>query len=448
MDDYKNENPFEQEHQEEHATTFSAQDHGYSGGEQDYDFYASFSQPESPRPHKNNNGLKIFAVVTCVVLVLTLLVFTGYVVYKERESALISSEGAESEDALLSHVEVEIQSTPSSVSNSEQQEITGEMSTEDIAEKVLPSIVGIVVYTQDSAENAIEYGSGSGIVLTSDGYIVTNAHVILQENTTAGKTTPVDKVDVYLYNGEVCSAKIVGADTRTDLAVLKISKQNLVAAEFGDSTVLKVGEKAVAIGNPTGLTLASSVTQGIISGVNRNITVGTSSYTMNCIQTDAAINPGNSGGALVNKYGQVVGINSSKIAQTEYEGIGFAIPMDEAKPIIDNLIADGYVTDRVRIGITFTSIPGSMGDLLGVPAGLRVISVDESTDAYKKGVAAGDIITELDGISVVELSDVSAILEKKTPGDEVKLTIYRERNGKKTLTVTVVLQEDTTGKLN
>lgn len=449
MDDYRNENPLDNDQnteKEEHSTTFSAQNNGYPGGDQNFDYYSSFPGTGSPKNQKNNNGLKIFAVVVCVVLVFTLLIFTGYVVYRERGNALLAEDIDNAQNDALSQVEVEIHSTPSGEGASNEISATGELSTENIAQKVLPSIVGIVVYTKDSAENDQEYGSGSGIVLTSDGYIITNAHVILQE-TYAGGITAVDKVDVYLNNGEVCSARIVGADSRTDLAVLKISKNNLVAAEFGDSTALKVGEKAVAIGNPTGLTLASSVTQGIISGINRNITVGSSGYTMNCIQTDAAINPGNSGGALVNKYGQVIGINSSKIAQTEYEGIGFAIPIDEAKPIIDSLIANGYVTDRVRIGITFTSIPSSMGDLMGVPAGLRVVSVDQTTDAYRKGVTAGDIITEIDGVPVVELSDVSAVLEEKRPGDEVELTIYREKNGKNTLKINVVLQEDISSKI-
>ena len=465
MDDFRKENPAwgenekAAEEKQEHSAVFFAQDgenfsqgEPPSGTEENHsDFYASYSGGTPPRGSKNNNGLKIFAIIVCVALVLLLLVFTGYVVYKERDKGIPSEISMQNEGDSEYSTVLNIQSTPEG-SSSEQsedssqtaEEIT-ELSTEEIAQKVQPSIVGIIVYTRDSAQQYQEYGSGSGIILSEDGYITTNAHVVLQENRT--EVVPVDKIDVYLNNGEVCTASLVGADPRTDLAVLKIGKNNLVAAEFGDSTALQVGEKAVAIGNPTGLTLAGSLTQGIISGVNRNITVGTSNYTMNCIQTDAAINPGNSGGALVNKYGQVVGINSSKIAQTDYEGIGFAIPIHEAQPIIDNLIANGYVADRVRIGITFTSIPESMGELMGVPAGLRVVSVDETTDAYEKGVSAGDIITQIDGVAVVELDDVSAVLEGKKPGDTATLTIYRATESEDTFDVEVVLAEDTTGRV-
>lgn len=462
MDDFKKENPAgegsewaEKEVKQEHSAVFSSEDGNRfsqgspSGGEQENhsEFYSSYQGGRPPRG--GGNGLKIFAVIVCVVLVLTLLVFTGYVVYKERDKAIPSEVSRQNEGDSDYSTILNIQSMPESVSDqaaeTSQPEGKNELSTEDIAQKVQPSIVGIMVYTKDSAQQYQEYGSGSGIILSEDGYITTNAHVVLQEN--RAEVTPVDKIDVYLNNGEVCTAVLVGADPRTDLAVLKIGKNNLVAAEFGDSTALKVGEKAVAIGNPAGLTLAGSLTQGIISGVNRNITVGTSNYTMNCIQTDAAINPGNSGGALVNKYGQVVGINSSKIAQTDYEGIGFAIPVHEAQPVIDNLIANGYVANRVRIGITFTSIPESMGELMGVPAGLRVVSVDKTTDASQKGISAGDIITKIDGTEVVELEDVSAVLEGKKPGDTAVLTIYRATEEQNTFDVEVVLSEDTSGRV-
>lgn len=196
------------------------------------------------------------------------------------------------------------------------------------------------------------------------------------------------------------------------------------------------------------MVLASSLTQGVISGVNRVIS-NSSSESTTYIQTDAAINPGNSGGALVNKYGQVVGINTIKIVREDYEGIGFAIPINEAKPIIDSLIQNGYVAGRVRIGITFTEISDSKAELLKVPAGLRVISVDSSSDAYAKGVQKGDIITHINDQTIKQSNDVKALLTGKTPGDVVSLTIYRVENGQpNTLQIEVELQEDTSGKLS
>jgi serine protease Do len=404
-----------------------------------------YHNPKPPKKSGRGNGLKIFAIIMCIVVVFVVLVFIGYVVSQENAKKQSSASVSESS---IPEVSMEITSTPEE-EETQSYDLTGELSSEQIADKVMPSVVGVVVYTKESAQTNSAAAEGSGIIMSSDGYIITNAHVVLPETTSSSTSlTPADKIEIYLNNGEYCQAKLIGADVRTDLAVVKIEKENLVAAEFGDSTALKIGEKAIAIGNPTGRTLSSSFTQGVISGVNREITVGTSGYSMSCIQTDAAINPGNSGGALVNKYGQVIGINSSKIAATEYEGIGFAIPAHEAKPIIDNLIANGYVSGRVRIGIVFQSIPQALAELRGTPAGLRVVQVDESTDAYAKGVQPGDIITKIDGQDVVTLQDVSAILNEKKPGDTVTMTIYRAKNtNASTLNVEVELQEDTTGKI-
>lgn len=329
-----------------------------------------------------------------------------------------------------------------------------EMTSEQIAEKVMPSVVGIVVYTQESARQQSPYSEGSGIIMTEDGYIITNAHVVLQEIAGQSNQAPshfesVDKIEVYLDDDTALQAALVGADTRTDLAVIKVNGASLPSAEFGDSTTLRIGEKAIAIGNPTGRMLSGSFTQGVISGVNRSIAVGTSGVTMEYIQTDAAINPGNSGGALVNKYGQVIGINSSKISSPDYEGIGFAIPIHEAQPIIENLMADGYVSGRVRIGITFTPITTAMAELTKSPVGLRVVEVDASTDAYAQGLRAGDIITHIDNQSVALLDDVFAILDDKKPLDHITLTVYRLKDDVMvTESIQVVLQEDASGRID
>ena len=229
----------------------------------------------------------------------------------------------------------------------------------EIANKVGPSCVGVInkakvqpqkyydpfsgryYYTSDPNSNElIEQGSGSGIIISEDGYIVTNQHVI------DGAT----EISVVLNTGDEYTATLVGADERSDLAVLKISAPNLVAAEIGDSETLQAGELAVAIGNPLGQEFAGTVTVGVISAVNRTMTVENKKY--NLIQPDAAINPGNSGGALVNQFGEVIGINSVKISTTGVEGIGFAIASNEAKPIIDDLMDKGYVSGRPLVGIT------------------------------------------------------------------------------------------------
>ena len=410
-------------------------------------FYAA---PQPPQKNgKGSGGLKVFAILLCVILAFVIFVFIGYAIYREGPGAQPAQSGQAGESETPG-ASLEIQSTPEDAADDEPYTTDGKLTSEQIAVKVMPSVVGVVVYTQESALQNQAYSEGSGIIMSEDGFIITNAHVVMEEDPMTGSVSdqPVDKIEVYLNNEEYCQAALIGVDTRTDLAVIKIDKENLVAAEFGDSTALQVGELAVAIGNPGGRVLSSSFTQGVISGINRSIEVGGSGYTMDCIQTDAAINPGNSGGALVNQYGQVIGINSSKIAATDYEGIGFAIPIHEAKPVVESLIANGYVAGRVRIGITFQSIPQALAELRGTPAGLRVVEVDETTDAYAQGVQPGDIITQLDGCDVVTLEEVSEVLDTKKPGDTVEMTIYRVQNGRAdTLRLTVTLEEDLSGKL-
>ena len=227
---------------------------------------------------------------------------------------------------------------------------------------------------------------------------------------------------------------------------MKIEATGLTPAEFGNSDELVVGERIVAIGNPTGLNLAGSTTQGIVSGLQRNITVRTddgNTISMEAIQVDAAINPGNSGGALINKYGQVVGINSSKLSSTQIEGIGFAIPMNTAKPIVDDLVTYGYVKGRVKLGITY-GISEVTGAMTGYTPGLLVSAIDETADVYAKGVRVGDTITQIDGKDVRDAEDIQGILDGKVPGDTVKLTVYRVSvTGKQsTFTVDVKLEED------
>ena len=260
-----------------------------------------------------------------------------------------------------------------------------------------------------------EQSQGSGIILSADGYIVTNAHVV------SGATS----IKVVLNDNSEYNATVVGSDEKTDLAVLKIDATGLTPAEFGNSDQMQIGEQVIAIGNPGGLELAGTLTVGYVSAVNRPITT-TGGSTIDCIQTDAAINPGNSGGALVNSYGQVIGINSQKIAATEYEGIGFAISINEAQPIINDLIEYGYVRGRVVMGITMQIIDPTFAAIYGYQPGIGVVSVEQNSPAAKAGLVAGDIITAIDGESITSQETLTSILEGHKPGDVIELTVYRQ----------------------
>lgn len=324
----------------------------------------------------------------------------------------------------------------STVSNPSDLLSKASLSVTEIAEKVGPSCVGIInktklqpqryydpftgryFYSSDpNNTELVEQGSGSGIIISNDGYIVTNQHVI------DGAT----EISVILNTGDEFVAKLIGADARSDLAVLKIDKENLPAATLGDSTLVKVGELAVAIGNPLGQELAGSVTAGVISALNRTMTVDGRTY--NLIQTDAAINPGNSGGALVNKRGEVIGINTIKLSSTGVEGIGFSIAISEAKPIIDDLINNGYVSGRPLVGITIQSTRN----------GLSVTGISPGSGAAKAGLLEGDLIVKADGEVVNTSEALNKIRDTKKPGDTLALTVIR--NGEM-LTVNVILGED------
>jgi serine protease Do len=300
------------------------------------------------------------------------------------------------------------------------------LTTEQISKKVRPSVVGIIQYKQNSIT---ESGEGSGIILSSDGYIVTNNHVV------DGATN----LKVVFKDGTQIQAKLIGKDARTDIAVIKVDKKNLNYAAFGNSDQSEVGEQVVAIGNPSGLKLAGSVTQGIISAINRNIDVGNGP--MNLIQTDAAINPGNSGGALVNMYGQVIGINSAKISQQGYEGIGFSIPINTAKTVVDSILQYGYVKGRVKFGFDCREIDTVTAKLNSIPAGIYIESVDPSSNAAKNGIKADDIITGINNKPIVTTDELILERDKHKPNDMLSIQIYRRSTSEK-LTITIKLMED------
>ena len=287
---------------------------------------------------------------------------------------------------------------------------TGALSTPDIIQKVLPSVVGITTATASGA------GSGSGIVFSEDGYIVTNQHVIKD----------AISITATLSDGSEYEAALVGQDERTDLAVIKIAASNLTAAAIGNSDELVQGETVLVIGNPLGETLSGSTTQGIVSALGREIEV--EGRIMHYLQTDAAVNPGNSGGPLVNAAGLVVGVTSAKISSSYTEGLGFAIPINEAVPVIEELINNGYVTGRPIIGISGENVSAQVSALYKIPEGVYVRYIDPDSGAYSAGIQPGDVITALNGKEIKTISELNNERDNYSAGDTVTLTVFRSGN--------------------
>lgn len=406
--------------------TWSAQNGQYHAG---YGGYPGGGiQPEPKKRRGTPFGVKLLAVVLCCILTsaATLGVFVVMI-----QNGVVNIRTTGSNAAF----------TISRVVNSEPEETgtVSALSDQDIAEKLIPSVVCIQNYqvtqqygfmqTDTDSSNVSPAGEGSGIVFSEDGYIVTNAHVI------DGATS----LKVILSDGTSYEAEVVGSDTLTDLAVIKIDATGLTAAEFGSSEDMRVADKVIAIGNPGGYELNSSVTIGYVSALNRAITNSSTGYTMEYIQTDAAINPGNSGGALVNQYGQVIGINSAKISATGYEGLGFAIPSDTAQPIISDLIEYGYVKDRAMLGISGQFIDSLTGRFYGLPQGEYVGALN-TTAAEASGLQVGDVIMSIDGTELESETVLRTIINAKKPGETVELEVYRPSSGK-TITITLTLSE-------
>lgn len=328
------------------------------------------------------------------------------------------------------------------------------LDTEEIVEKVLPSVVGIEsefsmpeeyqnsffgfgMMQQEQQQNPV--GTGTGVVISQDGYIVTNAHVIYDSEHGYGLAS---KISVLLNDNSTNEAEVIGYDVDCDLAVLKIEAENLTAAEFGSSDELRLGESVTAIGNPLGFDLMNTVTKGIVSGLNRSITINDKS--MNLIQTDAAINSGNSGGPLINKYGQVIGINSSKLSSTygsaSIEGIGFAIPSDETTAIVKDLMEFGYVTGKPQLGITCQNVTETISQMYNMPVGVYIVEVTPDGAADKVGLKSGDILIKADGKEITTSDELNAQKNLHKAGEEMELTFVR--NGEEH-TTTITLDEIT-----
>ena len=302
---------------------------------------------------------------------------------------------------------------------------TEELTLRELYERCIPSVVGITAMVPDGSG----YFWGTGIILTEDGYIVTNTHIL----------DGTDSVTVTLWDDRELEAKLVGADNVSDLAVLKVEAEGLTPAEFC-GTAVSVGDAVAALGNPLGEELRGTLTDGIISAINRDVSYN--SHSMTLLQTNAAINEGNSGGPLLNMYGQVVGITSMKMmgtsAYSAIEGIGFAIPTSTIQEVVNQLLRNGRVTGRAAIGVTIGPIPEDAAAAYSLPDGLYVVSVAEGSDAAAKGLAEGDVITAIDGQGVTTTAQVGEIIAGLEVGDTITMTVYR--NGE-TFDVEVALVE-------
>ncbi len=379
---------------------------------------------------KREKKSRRFLATMLILTVLNLSLFGGAFWLGTRYGSI--SRQVSSKQELMNQLRGEKAETPTL----EQTGNRPELETTEIAKLVGPSVVGITSVVQGQMSIFGNIGqsssSGSGIILSGDGYIVTNNHVV----------EGVTSIHVTLNTGAEYEAKIIGTDVQTDLAVIKIEpKEELTVATLGDSSAVEVGERVIAIGNPMGLEFFGSVTQGIVSAVNRSISVD--NRTMNLIQTDAAINSGNSGGALINAYGEVIGINSVKVSTSGVEGMGFAIPISEATPIISDLLEFGYVKGRPVIGISYRDVTAYMAEAYSWPQGVQVLGV--TTDSAREaGLQQGDIITAVNGQKITTGEELNKIKDKHKPGEQLTFEVYKYATGK-TETVTVRLSEQLPG---
>ncbi|MBE7039270.1 MAG: trypsin-like serine protease [Ruminococcaceae bacterium] len=303
-----------------------------------------------------------------------------------------------------------------------------EMGIPEVYDKASPSVVSITCKAAGNYMSSQAMSSGSGIIIRSDGYIVTNNHVI----------EGASSITVTTIAGQTFDAKVVGADARTDLAVLKVETEAALSyAELGNSSEIRVGELAIAIGNPLREELAGTLTVGYISAINRTMVIDGKQLTM--IQTDAAINPGNSGGALLNSRGQLIGINTAKSTGYDVEGLGFAIPINEAKPIIEAIIKNGYVTGRPLVGIVGRTITEAAAKANGLPTGVYVVEVTEYGAAERAGIRVGDVIIRCEGEDITTIDEINEIKDKHKPGEVITFKVVR--NGEKK-DIKVTLQEE------
>lgn len=433
---------------------------GGSGNNGGYSYVNYYSDPNggdpNKKPKKKHTGLKVAAFVLAMVLVSggSIGVYEGIRSSNaDNSSSIVASNDSSAAESSTGD------SSSSKKSDSSQSWIqlastNGSMSVADIVKKVTPSVVGVQsTFSSSNGSNNnpmngyggfFGYGSqgnngsqgmtgvGTGIIMSKDGYIVTNAHVIYDDEYGYGEAS---SVQIQMSDEETTyDARIVAYDKEADIAVLKIDADNLTPAEFGDSSSCEVGEMVVAIGNPLGLQFQNTVTCGIISALDRKVTINDN--TMTLIQTDTAINNGNSGGPLINSSGQVIGINSAKMSSTysgeaTVEGIGFAIPMSEAKSIVDDLINYGYVTGRPQLGISCQDVTEAVSQAYNIPVGAYIFSVTAGGAADQAGLQSGDVITGIQDQTISTTEELNAVKNQYKAGDTITLTYVRAGETKK-----------------
>ncbi len=314
-------------------------------------------------------------------------------------------------------------------------ESSGTPSAQSAYEKVSDSTVAILTFEGKISTEENAKGQGTGIAVSKDGYIVTNSHVI-------GDSKTAYKYQVITNNGKKYTANVVGYDTRTDLAVLKIESKSLKPVHFIKKSKLKVGEDIIAVGNPGGLDFQNSLTKGIVSAKDRTLDDSTVSY----IQTDAAVNPGNSGGPLCNLYGEVIGITTAKINSATYEGMGFAIPSDTVETVVNNIIKTGYVENRVRLGVVGVAVDETASTALGIPQGILITEISDDGSLAGSSAKPKNIITKVDGTRVKTFNQVYSVLAKHKVGDKINIEICKVNSdnpsNSKTATINITLVAD------
>lgn len=362
----------------------------------------------------------------------------GGLTISSRDHRTEASSGAAAEQTTNAPAENILPSAPDSAQTSPSLP-AADLSAVDVAEKVRKSVVGVMTY-----KNGQISGEGSGVVMGLDStgqftYIITCAHVISENGVTYGILT---------LDGKTYEAYLVATDVRTDIGVLKVNTTELSPADFADSKNLRVGETVYAIGNPGGSAYFGSMTDGIVSAIDRSVSA---TYNITCIQHNAAINPGNSGGALVNAQGKVIGINSSKIAATDFEGMGFAIPMSTVNSIVSDLIQYGYVPNRPRLGIQYASVDkyqlySMVVAVRGLPAGSLVIAgISKDSSLANTDAKVGDMIIGVDGKPMNNSDVLLDLIDKGAVGDTITLNLCRVDNRTYKITkfdVTITLIED------
>jgi serine protease Do len=389
------------------------------------------AKPSKPARAKKSFGAGAIIATALIAALVGGSVGVGGYVAAGRLSDTATTESAAETQSSVSTQTISINSSVDSIA-------------EAVAQKCSPSVVGIRTTASVSSffGNQESTGEGSGVIYTSDGYIITNYHVIEEAAENAGKSST--KIEVYLASDTdtAYAAEIVGYNISYDLAVIKIDATGLSPMDIGDSDALNVGQSVIAIGNPGGLSFMGSVSSGIISGLNRTLSSSGTSTTSNSttsaeyIQTDAAINPGNSGGALVNAQGQLIGINSVKLVSESYEGMGFAIPVNKVTEICDDIIAHKDAP-APYIGIEIsTRYDSTTLKMYGYPSGAVISSVVSGSPADDAGLQRGDIITAFNGTAISEYTEFSTLLNQCTAGDTVDITIYRSG---RTYTTTITI---------